>query len=90
VAPVVICETDLPDGSWKDMLAQFARMDCPPFLVVVSRFADERLWSEVLNLGAYNVLAKPLSTREVFHVIGLAAQAWERDWKLPRQLARTA
>ncbi len=90
VTPVVICECDLPDGAWQDMLSQFARMDCPPLLVVTSRFADERLWSEVLNLGAYNVLAKPLSAKEVFHVIGCASMAWKRAWTLPRQYARTA
>ena len=90
LTPVVICESDLPDGTWRDLLAQFSRMECAPLLVVISRFADERLWSEVLNLGAYNVLAKPLHTKEVFHVVGLAIQAWERTWTHPRQLARTA
>jgi DNA-binding NtrC family response regulator len=90
VTPVVICESDLPDGSWQDLWAQFGRMECPPRLVVSSRFADERLWSEVLNLGAYNVLAKPLNTKEVFHVVGLAVQSWERTWVPPRALARTA
>jgi hypothetical protein len=48
------------------------RMPCPPLLVVTSRIADDRLWSEVLNLGGYNVLAKPLNMKEVFHVVGLA------------------
>jgi len=88
--PVVICESELPDGSWKDLLAQFCRMDCPPMLVVISRFADEHLWSEVLNLGAYDVLAKPLSTKEVAHVVSHAARSWERLWIAPRCLARTA
>src|SRR5579862_423535 len=90
VTPVVLCESGLADGTWKDLLAQFARMKCPPLLVVMSRFADERLWSEVLNLGAYNVLAKPLSSGEVFHVVGVAVQAWERTWSRPQVLARTA
>jgi DNA-binding NtrC family response regulator len=90
LTPVVISECDLPDGTWRDLLSEFARMQCAPLLVVTSRFADEHLWSEVLNLGAYNVLAKPLSTKEVFHVVGLAAQSWKRSWMLPRQFARTA
>jgi DNA-binding response OmpR family regulator len=90
VTPVVICESDLPDGTWKDLFAQFARTECPPLLVVTSRFADERLWSEVLNLGAFNVLAKPLNTKEVFHVVGFAAMTWKRHWSRPMQYARTA
>ncbi|HLY19073.1 MAG TPA: hypothetical protein VKR61_17710 [Bryobacteraceae bacterium] len=88
--PVVICEGDLSDGTWKDLLSQFARMECPPLLVVTSRFADERLWSEVLNMGAYNVLAKPLSAKEVLYVLGLACEAWKHSWQMPRALACTA
>ncbi len=87
--PVVICESHGLEGSWKELLAHFTRMQRPPLLVVTSLFADERLWSEALNLGAYNVLAKPFSTNEVLHVIGFAAQAWERA-AMPRALARTA
>jgi DNA-binding response OmpR family regulator len=90
VTPVVICESQLPDGTWQDVLCQFGRMQCPPLLVVTSRMADDHLWSEVLNMGAYNVLAKPLIMKEVFHVVGLAWMSWKRRWELPQVLARTA
>jgi len=89
-APVVICECELQDGTWKDMLSQLVLLQRPPLLVVTSRFADERLWSEVLNLGAYNVLAKPLNGKEVFHVVSLASLLWNRQWEQPRELALTA
>ncbi|MGO4884426.1 MAG: response regulator [Bryobacteraceae bacterium] len=90
VAPVAICESRLPDGNWQEVLAQFSRMQCPPLLVVTSRMADERLWSEVLNLGGYNVLAKPLNTKELLHVAGTAWMAWRRMWEGTRVLARSA
>jgi DNA-binding response OmpR family regulator len=90
VTPVVICESELPDGTWQDVLSQFGRMQYPPMLVVTSRMADDRLWSEVLNLGAYNVLAKPLNMKEVFHVAGMAWMAWKRRWEGPRALAMSA
>jgi DNA-binding NtrC family response regulator len=90
VTPVVICESELPDGTWQDVLSHFDRMQCPPFLVVTSRMADDRLWSEALNLGAYNVLAKPLDAKEVFHVAGYAWLSWKQRWERPRVLARTA
>jgi len=88
--PVVICESKLPDGTWRDVLSQLSRQPSPPLLVVSSRFADERLWSEALNLGAYNVLAKPLNATEVFHVVSLACLFWKRQWQPERSLARTA
>ena len=90
VTPVVICESELPDGTWQNVLAQLGQMRCPPLLVVTSRMADDRLWSEVLNMGAYNVLAKPLIMKEVFHVVGLAWLSWKRRWERPQLLARTA
>lgn len=90
VAPVVICEGELPDGDWQDVFAKLGRLQCPPMLVVTSRLADERLWSEVLHMGGYNVLAKPLNRKEVFHVVGLAWMAWKNRWEGPRTLALTA
>jgi DNA-binding response OmpR family regulator len=88
--PVVICESELPDGTWKDVLAQLALLKYPPMLVVTSRLADERLWSEVLNLGGYNVLAKPLNAREVMHVVGLAGLLWKSQWGQLQECARSA
>lgn len=90
VTPVVICESELPDGTWQDVLSQFGRMRCPPMLVVTSRLADDRLWSEVLNLGGYNVLAKPLNMKEVFHVVGLAWMSWKNRWGRRQALAWSA
>jgi DNA-binding NtrC family response regulator len=67
--PVIVCERDLPDGGWRDMLSYIADFVEPPTLVVTSRLADERLWAEVLNQGGYDVLAKPFSEPEVKHVL---------------------
>lgn len=69
---VVICEQSLPDGSWKDILGEVAMLPDPPLLIVASRLADHFLWAEVLNLGGYDVLAKPFDPREVFWAIGRA------------------
>jgi DNA-binding response OmpR family regulator len=69
---LILCEKDLPDGTWKDVFRQARDMDNPPPVVVVSRHADERLWAEVLNLGGYDVLLKPFEQTEVCRVLGMA------------------
>src|SRR5579864_5494229 len=51
---VVVCERDLPDGDWKDILEVTMEQKDPPVVIVTSRLADESLWSEVLNLGGYD------------------------------------
>ena len=75
-ASVVICDRDLPDGDWKDLLQQTSAMPSQPLLLVVSRHADEGLWAEVLNLGGYDVLLKPFDRSEVLRVISMAWRQW--------------
>jgi DNA-binding NtrC family response regulator len=67
--PVVICASDLPDGTWRDVLSHISTLAHPPLLVVTSTLADDYLWAEVLNRGGYNVLAKPFCESEVMHVV---------------------
>ncbi len=87
---VVICERNLPDGEWKDMLDKLAPLPVPPCLIVTSRAADEWLWAEVLNLGGYDVLAKPFDAEEVSRVVTLASRSWERVRTLPPPMPLTA
>jgi len=66
---VILTEADLPDGSWPDAL-ELARA-CRPRLevIVTDRHADARFWSEVLNLGAYDLLAQPFYEPEVRRIL---------------------
>ena len=66
IAPVIICERELLDGTWKDLL-DFGRN-----VIVVSRIADESIWTDVLNRGGYDVLASPLEERDILHALGSA------------------
>ena len=74
---VVLTDCLLPDGEWKDVLHELGRRHttAPP-VIVVSRLADERLWSEVLNLCGYDVLATPFHADEVFRSISSAWRHW--------------
>ena len=74
--PVVLCERDLRPGTWRELLDLLQRLPDPPFLIVTSRAADERLWAEALNLGAYDVLAKPFDRTEVMRVVSMAWMHW--------------
>jgi DNA-binding response OmpR family regulator len=69
---VIFCENSLPDGTWKQLLEHAARLPVPPPVIVTSRLADDHLWAEVLNLGGFDVLAKPFNEREVRHVLDSA------------------
>jgi DNA-binding NtrC family response regulator len=79
--PVVVCESDLGQDSWREMLAQIALVgSSPPSFIVTSRLADERLWVEALNVGAYDVLVKPFHVTELKRVLESAWSEWrDRD-----------
>ena len=89
---VLVCERDLPDGNWKTLLDSLSVLPHPPLLVVTSRDADDRLWAEVLNLGAYDVLSKPFDRSEVTRIISLAWLHWKEEAlrRLQRPAVRTA
>ena len=72
VPRVVVTESELPDGTWRDVLCSLDGVPNPPLLIVVSRLADERLWADVLNRCGFDVLAKPFARDEVNRVIGHA------------------
>jgi DNA-binding response OmpR family regulator len=77
--PIVICERDLRPGSWRELLEETALMPHSPLLIVTSRLADERLWAEVLNVGGWDVLTKPLNRTEVIRVVESAWRQWQNQ-----------
>jgi DNA-binding NtrC family response regulator len=71
-ACVIFCESSTKDGTWRDLLFPISTAAEAPPLVVTSRLADDYLWSEVLNLGGWDVLAKPFRQQEVLYVVDSA------------------
>ena len=74
--PIVICDCDASSGTWREILDRIALLPDPPLFIVTSRLADERLWAEALNLGAWDVLAKPFDAEEVKRIVSIAGQHW--------------
>ena len=75
-AGVVISDCCLPDGGWIDVLVELQRRPLETPLIVASRLADERLWTEVLNRGGYDVLPIPFHGEEVVRSVSLAWRFW--------------
>ncbi len=73
---VVVCEQFLQPGAWIDVLERLNALPAPPSLIVTSRCADERLWAEALNLGAWDVLAKPFRRSETLRVVRSGCERW--------------
>ena len=89
-APLVLCERLLPDGDWKDLLAVVNRMEGPPRIIVTSRQADDELWIEALNFGAFDVLRLPARPSEVFSALSSAWRNWHQHNATPHRPAAFA
>jgi hypothetical protein len=63
-------------GDWKDVLAAGQGATREPLLIVTSLRADDRLWSEVLNLGGFDLLMKPFDKNEFSRVVEMAWRHW--------------
>lgn len=90
--PLVVCERNLLQTTWQEVLSQTMLLPEAPYFVVTSRFADDYLWAEALNLGAYDVLAKPFNPIELTRSLSIAWQHCEtrREVKRVRSIASTA
>jgi len=86
---VVLCEQDVMPGTWKNMLGSTNRLPNAPSLIVTSRLADDRLWVEALNLGAWDVLGKPFDRSEVIRSVKSAWQHWHHRNQMAAMPAKT-
>ena len=75
------------------MLSQFASILNPPRLIVVSRRSDDELWTEVLNMGGFDLLMAPLQEMEIARAVGSALGDWIEEqrhgpvrWQLSRHV----
>jgi DNA-binding NtrC family response regulator len=72
---VVISDLSLTDGNWCDVFKHLVDNDIHASMVVIARQADERLWSEVLWRGAYDLLVEPYEPAHVRRVLEGAVRA---------------
>jgi len=74
--PVLVCTDELAEHTWQELLEDALALQDAPSVILASRLADDRLWAEAINLGAYDVLAKPFVRNEVIRVVTAAWASW--------------
>lgn len=73
-AAVAVCEESLPDGFWHDAAAALTSVPNAPALVVVSD--HQLLVQDILALGGFDVLVRPLRESDVVWTIASAWHVW--------------
>jgi DNA-binding NtrC family response regulator len=86
----IMTESILPDGDWKGVmaLARSTRRDIP--VVVCDRRANAALWTDVLDFGAYDLVATPFCAQEVQRILGNAIRESPRLIRIPPAAERFA
>jgi two-component system chemotaxis response regulator CheY len=70
---VVLTDAALPDGDWLGVLQIVAQAGANIEVVVCSRLGDHKLWIDVLEQGAYDVLVEPYQHEEILRIVEAAA-----------------
>ena len=70
---IVLTDLHLSDGTWVDVLRRAGGSPGSPRVVVCPRLADERLWAQVLEAGAFDILVEPYHEPEVARILDAAA-----------------
>ena len=68
-APLVFTDTELPDGTWADILAEAARAAQPVNVIVVARVVDTRFYVRAIETGAFDFLAPPFVATDLAYVV---------------------
>src|SRR5208337_953135 len=70
--PLVFTDTQLPDGTWADILAVAEKAAQPVNVIVVARVVDTRFYVEAIQTGAFDFLAPPFVATDLAYVVRTA------------------
>ena len=68
-APLVFTDTQLPDGTWADILAEAETAAQPVNVIVVARVVDTHFYLEAIATGAFDFLAPPFMAADLAYVV---------------------
>ena len=69
---LLVVDAELSDGSWQDLLQLARRSGRTAAAIVCARLGDHRLWAEVLESGAYDLITEPYQQQEVARIVEAA------------------
>ena len=79
-ARVILTDVTFERGGWQDAVRMAARLSFRTALVLVSPFADQRLWIDALEYGAYDLILEPFHAEELSWILENAHLSATRPW----------
>lgn len=72
---IVLCDFRLGDKDGKDVLQEIKAINPQTIVIIITGYSDIKTAVDVIKLGAYDYITKPLIPDEVLNVIGKALKA---------------
>lgn len=88
--PLVFTDTQLPDGSWADIVAVAGKAKLPVNVIVVARVVNTRFYVEAIESGAFDFLAPPFNATDLAYVVRSAQDNVIARRTAPRPAAHPA
>jgi len=77
---LLFVDAELPGGPWHRLLQTIVASEKDCEVIVCSRCGDERLWAEVLQYGAYDLISEPFEDGEVARIAHRALDSHYLRW----------
>src|SRR5207248_10638584 len=74
--PLILYDRDVPGCAWRDAIGRLVLSSPESCVVLASSVCDGYLWQEVVQLGGYDVITKPLQEEAVIQMLTLAWSYW--------------
>src|SRR5688572_25715162 len=85
---VVICDYRLGDMDGKDVIAALRKHDPNVGLLVITGYSDIKTAVEVIKLGAFDYITKPLIPDEVLSILNKILQTPAEERNIDKKMAR--
>jgi len=72
---VVFTDTQLPDGSWSDVITLARKAPVPSGVIVVSSHVDIPFYLEAIERGAFDFITPPFEPGVLAHIVRCAAES---------------
>lgn len=73
---VILADREFPDGTWRELVNLAVSTSPGSCVVVLDRGADESLWLDILDAGAFDLLQSPVEPLSLRRTIESAELQW--------------
>jgi DNA-binding NtrC family response regulator len=77
---VALLPAILPDNGWWSLWGEIALLNPRPEILVYAHEATFQLWSGVLEIGGFDLIAEPFTDEELQGAVLRAARCFEERW----------